>query len=1207
MKKVLKVGLAVGSLAFFFTFFGCSNQIEEKQDYLGYLSLLNQSTSCSTGTISAFSADSESRALDVNDICYASAYVSGTGIDTGKEPSSALADVANGKASNISIQKVPLGKNRIVSIQAYDLTKAKLGTVTMRNICDVGTGVNSVVVNWSTTALGNVFYSLNERGFDVSKLTSSDIQNVKNVISAANVHASLFNSEALARKIVENQGTASIDGSYVMETAELKFATALEGAYTVQVCDPLSESKAFSTASGSVTGIAPGTWKVYIIQNGKTVKTTTVTFESGKTKDIGTLGVITDKIIFHVEKYKTIWAWNPDTSENFTGGKWPGTAMEPDARENWYSFELPVEATMVIFSNQGGGQTPDLKIPGAGEWWYTGGKFYDEDPIDYENPVLESFTCDSSAPSLSGDVVFEISATDNKKLAKVNLKLDGKTLASAVLAGTSDTVTYKWNSAVVKNGSHTISAVVLDGSGNESEERTISFTTQNENIKPVAVINGSANVGLGKEKIYRAKSSYDPNGTIVSYRWTVSGATIVKGQETSEITVKFPDSTSNCSISLEVTDDDGATDTAVKEVICQEGKATDFREETIYFAMTTRFYDGDKSNNVHCWDENPKTPEDDPAWRGDFKGLIEKLDYIKALGFSAIWITPVVENASGLDYHGYHAMNFSKVDPRYESSDVKFQDLIDAVHSKGMKLVLDVVFNHTGNFGEANLAPMFEKDYSADLSDINASMKLSADSLLDESYFGLPGALQYQTRLAKMKNTDGVNHDKRNFYHHYANYSWDDFTCQWGQIAGDCVDLNTENPAVLEYIVKAYSQYIAMGVDAFRVDTVKHIPRLSFNKYLNEAFMDAAAASGNDNFYMFGEVCARANEVVYRGTPNMSAYFYTWKEDQEYEWSNDTTLWDDKEIFETDYPQMPFTAGEITFDVVNAKSAHKQGLEYAQHSTKWTQRSDNHLLRGNEYHDPDHSMKSGLDVIDFPMHWNFDSASGAFSVHGEDWRYNDATYNVVYVDSHDYAPCGDDTHRFHRGTDVWAENLDLMFTFRGIPCLYYGSEIEFMKGAIIDKGPLEALCDTGRAYFGDYLEGEVKATDFSEYTASGKVAETLEYPLAKHLQRLNKIRREIPALQKGQYSTENCTGNNLAFKRRYTKDGVDSFVLVTISGDATFSGLPAGTYVDAVTGDSKTVTEGGSLTTSGCSGQANMRVYVLNGEGKIGDDTEWLK
>ena len=87
------------------------------------------------------------------------------------------------------------------------------------------------------------------------------------------------------------------------------------------------------------------------------------------------------------------------------------------------------------------------------------------------------------------------------------------------------------------------------------------------------------------------------------------------------------------------------------------GSRDDFRDETIYFAMTTRFYDGDPDNNVYCWDGvlNVK----DPEWRGDFKGLIKKLDYIKALGFTAVWITPVVENASGLDYHGYHAMDFS--------------------------------------------------------------------------------------------------------------------------------------------------------------------------------------------------------------------------------------------------------------------------------------------------------------------------------------------------------------------------------------------------------------------------------------------------------------------------------------------------------------------------------------------------------------------
>ena len=83
----------------------------------------------------------------------------------------------------------------------------------------------------------------------------------------------------------------------------------------------------------------------------------------------------------------------------------------------------------------------------------------------------------------------------------------------------------------------------------------------------------------------------------------------------------------------------------------------DFREETIYFLMTTRFYDGDPSNNFFCRDRiafNAAGEATDPHWRGDFKGLIERLDYIRDLGFTAIWITPPVENRSGLDYHGYH-------------------------------------------------------------------------------------------------------------------------------------------------------------------------------------------------------------------------------------------------------------------------------------------------------------------------------------------------------------------------------------------------------------------------------------------------------------------------------------------------------------------------------------------------------------------------
>ena len=187
--------------------------------------------------------------------------------------------------------------------------------------------------------------------------------------------------------------------------------------------------------------------------------------------------------------------------------------------------------------------------------------------------------------------------------------------------------------------------------------------------------------------------------------------------------------------------------------------------------------------------------------------------------------------------------------------------------------------------------------------------------------------------------------------------------------------------------------------------------------------------------------------------------------------------------------------------------------------------------------------------------------------------------------------------------------MNLMFTFRGIPCIYYGSEVAFMSGAPIDPANTRTSLDkSGRAYFGDNIEGTVTATGFGDYTASGKVEETLSHPLAQHVIRLNKIRRAIPALQKGQYSTAGCSGN-IAFKRRYTDNTVDSFVLVAIGGKADFTDIPSGEYIEVITG--KTVTSTGTLTT-GSIDQDNMRIYVLKTancgvDGKIGTDGAYLK
>lgn len=630
----------------------------------------------------------------------------------------------------------------------------------------------------------------------------------------------------------------------------------------------------------------------------------------------------------------------------------------------------------------------------------------------------------------------------------------------------------------------------------------------------------------------------------------------------------------------------------------------DFREETIYFLMTTRFYDGDSSNNRYCWDDESlikSETNNDPGWRGDFKGLIEKLDYIKALGFSAIWITPVVENASGLDYHGYHAYDFSRVDPRYESDDTTYQDLINACHEKGIRVIQDIVLNHTGNWGERNLFHMFDKDEDDGTSDKSAFMSVAKDGEKAEQLqksvgiygngaatyddienLGLSsdktGEAQYNSRLWAMK-TDDIDTDR--IYHHYGMFEWESYEVQLGQMAGDCVDLNTENPAVAKYLRDCYVNYINMGVDAFRIDTVKHISRLTFNKEFLPYFKEA----GGENFFMFGEACVLRNEIWNAGMPGISVCFYTWKETKDYAWGD--TLTNEKLV-------------EQHFKVDNADSGSQPT-------------SDNAFLKGNEYHTPDRSQSSGMDMIDFYVHHRFDSAGSAFGAAlEEDPYFNDSTYNVTYVDSHDYGPNPSSLNQRYAGTqDAWAENLDLMFTFRGIPCIYYGSEIEFQKGEPIDpmvNNARKPYKESGRAYFGDEIEGSVNTTDFGVYSnATGKMAEALNYPLAKHIQRLNLIRRAVPALQKGQYSTEGCSGS-LSYKRRYTDSDTDSFVCVTISGDSTFSGVPAGTYVDMITGDTQQCS--GTLTAS-CSGKGNMRVYVLQTDGapdgKIGEDGTYLK
>ncbi|MFE2455412.1 carbohydrate binding domain-containing protein [[Kitasatospora] papulosa] len=715
---------------------------------------------------------------------------------------------------------------------------------------------------------------------------------------------------------------------------------------------------------------------------------------------------------------------------------------------------------------------------------------------------------------------------------------------------------------------------------------------------------------------YQVTRTGGTKGTVVSdVGSTVFSDTGLEARTTYGYTVRAVDAAGNVSAASAA----ATATTGEKPTAPAAGKplGTDPRKDPIYFVLTARFNDGDTTNNrggsQHTKSGN--AANDDPMFRGDFKGLVDKLDYIKGLGMSAVWITPVVLNRSDYDYHGYHGYDFYEVDSRLESAGASYQDLIDAAHAKGMKIYQDVVYNHSSRWGAKGLfTPKtygvrdaqwswyyderndgFEYDgltvetksgksyYNGDLwSTAEPSGNTCVNWGTPTQYTSPEGYRIYNCQWPSP--TSGMF--PKAYYHNcwIGNWEGEDSRSCW--LHDDLADFNTESAPVQNYLIGAYNKYIDMGVDGFRVDTAVHIPRTTWNRRFLPAIQERVTqqfgAEAAKNFFVFGEVAAFVNDKWNRGSVNHSAQFFTWKERKEY--SAD----DGKAALEMyDYEQQQGTGSQPT--------------------------SANAFLDGNSYHAPDHSKFSGMNVIDMRMHMNFGDAHNAYS-NGKDSddSYNDATYNVVYVDSHDYGP-NKSSERYAGGTDAWAENMSLMWTFRGIPTLYYGSEIEFQAGKKIDCGPTCPLATTGRAYYGAHLAGDVKASEFGTVdSATGAVADTLAKPLVKHVQRLNQIRRAVPALQMGQYSTEGITGS-MAYKRRYTDaaSGTDSFALVTVSGGATYTGVPNGTYKDAVTGDTKVVT-GGTLSVA-APGKGNLRVYVLDlggknaALGKIGTAGAYLK
>nr|WP_206171785.1 alpha-amylase family glycosyl hydrolase [Thiorhodococcus mannitoliphagus] len=598
----------------------------------------------------------------------------------------------------------------------------------------------------------------------------------------------------------------------------------------------------------------------------------------------------------------------------------------------------------------------------------------------------------------------------------------------------------------------------------------------------------------------------------------------------------------------------------------------DFREETIYFVLTTRFYDGDPSNNFFCRDRiqfDAQGQPVDPHWRGDFKGLIQQLDYIRDLGFSAIWITPPVENRSGLDYHGYHAYDWSRIDPRLESPGATYQDLIDAAHAKDIKIIQDVVVNHSCQYGirgKVHIDHLPTKyyvphgseqgrvdhgPYQGNLGNYAWAGRDDLDNPVAPDWYRERHRRDPEGREPLVDPKTGETVPKPGYqpgrffgidpadldpqWYHQDGFicggDWESaYPLQHKHLAGDCIDLATERQNVKEYIIGAVNRYLDMGVDALRIDTVKHIERDNLLEYVN------AWKAHKPGLFVFGENLVKG-----------------------YGWG----------------------------DLGGGDNGPSEIRPW------WYTRL------GHDPRDPRSGGDSGFPQLDFGLFSTFrDTVSrgtyaGTAQILSMDWIYGEVTQLVTFLQNHDVGPDNDFKYRFQGEQWMAAAAYNLLWMVRGIPCLYYGEEIEFMKGAPQDvEGERDTLSQTGRAYFGDHLEPD-------------RIEQTKAHPLYRHIQRLNLIRRAVPALQKAPLEQVSEWGGGMSFVRSHAESGSYAVVGLAIGQDqqvAVDAGRP-GIYRDAVTGHE--IETGGHLSFHIKANSAG--VYILDGPGKIGVDGVYLR
>ena len=230
--------------------------------------------------------------------------------------------------------------------------------------------------------------------------------------------------------------------------------------------------------------------------------------------------------------------------------------------------------------------------------------------------------------------------------------------------------------------------------------------------------------------------------------------------------------------------------------------------DVLYMLMPDRFAQGANHNPQVAGMRPYKEDRSEPSLRhgGDLNGIREHLDYFKELGVTALWFTPVLENDSPdtdngySTYHGYATTNYYRVDPRFGSNE-DYKKLCDEAHAKGLKIVMDMIFNHSG----------FEHPWTQDMPSKDwLNINIPHSSFIQTSYKLTPVLDPYASKMDLKETTQG-----------------------W--FVPSMPDLNQRNPHLMRYLIQNSIWWIeTVGIDGIRMDTYPYAYAEAMAQWMKE-------------------------------------------------------------------------------------------------------------------------------------------------------------------------------------------------------------------------------------------------------------------------------------------------------------------------------------------------------------------------------------